>query len=692
MPSPQNPNRPPSPALFLAWRGLAQHRTRTALSGLAVALGAAMVVAGDVVSGAIVNALTQSEDVRAVAEGLFGQIDPMLKGIGGVVMLAAGFLIFNAFGMSVTQRRQQIGALRALGMTAGQVLRLVLVEAWLIGGAGTAVGVLAGPALGSGIVALLKAIDSPVLGAFDERGASPLSFVLAIALGLGVTSLAALVPARQAARHSPLAAITAPEGRQADQAWPRLATAGLSLQFVIALVLVFAPPARRVQYPVDILLTVAFGLAWIGSLAMLLPASVGWLGRAMAAPLGRLGGAAGRLMADNFRRGRSRVLLTTATLAVGLTFIIGLAGFFKFYFDELFRPALDDMRLAGGWIVSTFDIRAGVGGYADLQSLRLPRDAGDRIRRAVEGRAETAESYFVIVPELSYFYDAYFSFVLDPRFVRGAGSFYFEFTEGGWETALPILDSGCGLLVAPAIARRNNAGLGQTITVTGQRGPVDCVIAGVGRPFVGASIIGQAARQAFVSGEPFALYVAPRAGVDRTQLAADLNAAAARQGLHSLPVADLYALQTQVFETIPVMFNGFLLLAIVAAALGVVNTTLLSVTERRREFGLLRAVGATRAQVRAVVVGEAALIGVLGGGLGMAAGIGLVVCLATVYGANAMGVVDYQPWPAALRSILPAVWTGIIAGVASPLVCAVAAYLPARSILRGAAVESLRLE
>src|SRR3989304_2665675 len=117
----------------------------------------------------------------------------------------------------------------------------------------------------------------------------------------------------------------------------------------------------------------------------------------------------------------------------------------------------------------------------------------------------------------------------------------------------------------------------------------------------------------------------------------------------------------------PFMLNGFLLLAIVASALGVVNTTLLSVTERRRELGQVRALGGTRAQVRAIVVGEAALTGFVGGAAGLLAGSGLLLAFAAVYGGASMGVAGYQPLAALWTGLQPAWLGGGVSLILAPL-------------------------
>jgi putative ABC transport system permease protein len=128
----------------LSWRNLKQHPTRATLGALGVALGVAMVVAADTIGAAVRSAQSQS-----TAGIVAAQLEAALGAVGLVILAAAGFF-FNAFAMSVTQRRRQIGALRSLGMTRRQVMALVLVEALLTGGVGTALGLVAAPLVCAG--------------------------------------------------------------------------------------------------------------------------------------------------------------------------------------------------------------------------------------------------------------------------------------------------------------------------------------------------------------------------------------------------------------------------------------------------------------------------------------------------------------------------------------------------------------
>src|SRR5512139_959138 len=104
----------------LAWRNLRQHSTRTSLSILAIALGVATIIASSMTSQSIINAIGANE-MMASMQGIIDQLGDTMQMAGVGIGLVAGFMVFNAFLMSITQRRQQIGALRSLGMTRRQV-------------------------------------------------------------------------------------------------------------------------------------------------------------------------------------------------------------------------------------------------------------------------------------------------------------------------------------------------------------------------------------------------------------------------------------------------------------------------------------------------------------------------------------------------------------------------------------------
>jgi ABC-type antimicrobial peptide transport system permease subunit len=210
---------------------------------------------------------------------------------------------------------------------------------------------------------------------------------------------------------------------------------------------------------------------------------------------------------------------------------------------------------------------------------------------------------------------------------------------------------------------------------------------------VGASIISTKASELFGVEAPMALLLTPKSGVDRSSIEAELAALAERHPeIQIATLAGMTELQTQVFDMLPNLFNALLVLAIVVAALGAINTIMMSITERRRELSLLRAVGATQRQVNEVVLYEAALMGAVGGALGLIGGAGIIIILATVYGGNAWGVPDLDLWEAAWQAVQPGIMNGLVGLVVAPFICAGAALWPMRIILRGLAIASLQVE
>ncbi len=674
----------------LAWRTLGQSRLRTTLTVLGVTLGVATTVSAGMIRAALLNSLAGSEDAQAFMTGLLEQLGVTLDMIGVGITLAAGFLIFNAFAMAVTQRRQQIGGLRALGMTRHQVLRLVLIESLIVGSLGTVLGLATGPLLGKGIIMLMKAMLGEGVFVFAASNPALPSLLLAAALGMGVALLSALVPAWQAARVSPLTALREDLQRSTQSGFLRYALVGAGILLTLTVYLVIAPPGEWVAYPWDQNLAAACVLLWIVGWGLIAPALLGGMGRWLRGLFSARWGAVGRLVADNLQRGRGRATLTLLTLVVGLTMIVGLTGFIQMVSDLLI-PSLVGFERLRALIFAPFDISSGMAGYADLERIALPPDLLTDLPQVVGDRARVMDEWrFVIVPELSFFSSSYFSFVADPRDVQFSDDVFFDFVEGDWATAMPIMESGCGVLVPPMIASRNGVSVGETFEVTGKDGPVRCTLAGIGQTWVNASIISLAAKDDFPVTAPFLVHVVPLPGNDREQLKADLTTLAAGYAdVHLMEPEGMYSAQVKVIEALPDMLNALLLLALVAAALGVVNTTMMNVAERRRELGLLRAVGATRRQVRNVVVGEAALMGAVGGGLGLLVGVGVVIIIVVTYGGNSWGVPDLDLWEAAWRSAQPALVNALIGLIAAPFLCAVAAWLPARSILRSSAIETL---
>jgi putative ABC transport system permease protein len=517
----------------------------------------------------------------------------------------------------------------------------------------------------------------------------------AVGAGIGITLLATLIPAWRATRTAPLAALQSRTASGLEGNYARRALIGFVLILFLAVYLVLDPPARTsLSPPLDVALTgLLVGTCLIG-LILLLPLLVALTSSGFRW-LGRFSSAVPRLTADNLLRARSRVLLTILTLAIALLTITSVTGITTFSFQVVTTQIVAQYDIE--WIVAPVPgvedgvaVSWGILSKWDLATWVLSPEYLADLSALVKERALLVHVPQVEIPELAIM-PGLPVFVGDPAELSQSG--LFTFTEGDWATAQPIMESGCGLLLMPRMAHKHKAGLYDKITLQGIEGPVECTVAGLGTSsFMGTSILSVAAGPAFglEANHYFAVIVLPQPGVDRTALYADLKSLLDKHPGHSLIHVDpFFDNVADMVESLQVLLNSMLLLAILAATLGVVNTTLISVSERRRELGLLRAVGASRRQVTAIVIGEAALIGLLGGVIGLLAGIGLTAIFIAVNGGNMWGFQDLPLWASTWTSIRPALLNGSLGLLTAPFLCAGAAWLPARQILQGSIIEAI---
>jgi putative ABC transport system permease protein len=668
--------------LRLAWRNLIQGQLRTLLSITTMALGTAMTIASDVTARSLASTLERSEDLRTLMGGLMDQfaVVPRLAAVG--VGLAAGFFILNAFMISLAQRRRQIGLLRMQGATRRQVGWVMLAEILLI----CIIGCLLGAVLGFWAGQLVILTISRQLGegilVFTFTPTPPLIAIgLSALVGL-VGLLAGIAPAFLAARIPPLAAIKVQEEVGLSGKVGAITIAiGLSIIAAIWLWMVLRPPGNWVEFPWDGRLSFIVIGVWLLSLVILLPPLVDAGGLALRG-LERLG-PVGQLVVDNLRRGRRRVVMAALTLAMAVTLVIGVTGLIRFMFNSLMSTNIERAAASQAWVIAPFRFTSGMSGYSHLENISMPPQFLEELRQAVGSQGQLLTWRFVVVPEISSLGESYFSFVLDPREAQNAGRWVFEFQEGDWDTAQhAVRENGCGLLMLPLVAQRNGVSVGDRLQVTGPDGPVECDVAGIGSGYVAATIILDDGQGPFVSVDPISGLVVPNSFGVQDELEADLMAIVERHPESQLTtLGEMAELQTSVVDSVPMMFNALLLVAVAAATLGVVNNTVISVVERRAELALLRAVGATRRQIMRIIVGEAAMVGLLGGLWGGIAGAGVVILMVLVHGGNSWGVPDLDLWAAARDTLGPALVNGIWGIVFSPLVSAGAAWLAARGVM-----------
>jgi putative ABC transport system permease protein len=683
-------------------RGVDIDRVRSDLSQV---LSPELVVARAVVTGGVKG------NVVLVQAGL--------AVVGLIILFAAGFVILNAFAMSVTGRARELGALRALGMTRGcgraGVMRLVLAEAGLLGLAGTLMGVLAGLGLAWAVMRVMGTLqDAPL-------AVPPWAWPLGALMGLGVTLGAALYPAWRASRVSPIVA-TRPEASLASGWYVRsggrvgAVLLGLLLLGMIAYGVLGRPDVWDAQ------VVMVFGQgAILGATVLLLPGLVVPVAALCRPLVSRLLGSAGgqvigRLAADNLGRNRLRTALTAGALTAGLTIIVATSGLMtaglKGSVSRIRTMANEDGFVTGDLAAAVASQEMTVDNFLQyITSDDLGFDL-EPVMTALQplvesGLIEVTRYRFQTIPsELSAIPGAPGLFV-DPEVYMQVNNF--DFFEGDPGAALAWMQRGRAMLLMPITAARLSPSgseqpgvhVGDEILVRTDRGEVPFTVAGIGGGGFMMTVL------PYADGETYFGVTKPSfLGVvvsDKGGLRTEETLAQVEKAIRPFPGIKLHDYHSSLdplldmIDQLELLLNGLLLLAVVVAAMGVVNTMVINVAERQREIGLLRAVGATQRQVRRVIVAEAAVLGLLAALVAAVLGLLMLLSWGILVLPNGTASVGVRPdWDtirltlgAGLRDWCLAAAVSLVLG---PLVAALAAYVPARWAAALDVVDATRTE
>ncbi|MEU7279933.1 FtsX-like permease family protein [Streptomyces sp. NPDC045431] len=574
----------------------------------------------------------------------------------GVALFIGSFLIVNTFTMLVARRTREIALLRAIGASRRQVSRSVLLEALLVGLVASAGGLL----LGLGIAAVLPDVLSTGANVLP-RGplvVGPRSFVAALGVGVGVTVLAAWLPSRRAARVAPVEAMrTAAQPPTPARSRSRLRGAtGLALLVLGAGLLVSLTRAEDASE--ENLRTAMFGcslvLAALIVLAPLLAAPVIRL-------IGRLTvryGITGRLARENALRDPRRTAATAATLMISTALVSGLA-----VIGHSTGQALDRQAAAGlgaDYVISTRSTTTAV----DPAAVRRVADtAGVRTASAV-----TDSTLFTGggVREIS---------GVDPRTLDAVMKL--DFVSGSAE------DLGPGRI---ALSRTLARDLGLTTggrldaRVGRHQEPKPYTVVGVYQDNpIARDALGdrtEVAENAFLPGSVQRILVRTDDGADPETVERQLRAAVGNSPLLKVQgQGQLVAEAAGTLGDLLKVMYGMLAIGVVIGALGIVNTLAMSVAERTREIGVLRALGMDRTGVRRMIRLEAVGVAAFGTLLGMAGGL----FGAWSVGSLANGAMEQY-------ALAPPWGTLLLIGLLSLVIGAAAATVPAR---RAAALSPL---
>ncbi len=514
-----------------------------------------------------------------------------------IALFVGAFTIFNTFSITVGQRTRELALLRVVGASRRQVSRSVLGEAVIVGVVSSVIGTGLGVLAAVGLEDLLSAFgftlpSGPLV--FEAR-----TVVVALVVGVGVTVVSAISPARRAVRIPPIAAITDRQGGSEASGRHRLAR-GAAVALAGGALL-----AVGLSAPVVALVGAGAAAIFLGA-AMLAPAVARPLSSIIGRPLARALGAPGRLGRENSMRSPRRTAQTASALMIGIALVSAMA-VFGASVSRSATASVDD-AISANLIVSGTSTGSGSFSRSLAQAVtRVPGVNASLI--AYGGQFEVRQSVET----------------LKGVSTRGLSETVILHMTAGSPRALGAGD----LLVDSTTARNDHLFVGSTV-------PVKFALTGPSRMRIGGIFKANAVIGNFVVSQAFYLshFQDPLPGA--VLLKTDPNAAAER-AVHRL-LAPYPTVQVQTlaqFEKAQVasvnqllgLIYALLALAVVVALVGIVNTLMLSVFERTREIGLLRAVGMKRRQVRAMVRSESVILAVFGAVIGIVIGTAMGVAL-----------------------------------------------------------------
>jgi putative ABC transport system permease protein len=598
-----------------------------------------------------------SAEIRDQIDRVLGFVETALLVFAAVALFVGAFIIFNTFSILVAQRTREIGLLRAVGATRTQVVLSVLVEAVAVGLVASVVGLALGVVFAQLMIALLSAFGMEFIGtALQFR---PRTAAVALIAGTLVTVVSAVAPARRAVQVPPVVAIGG---------WFQLPGRSLRRRIVLGgLVTAFGVGSLLVGLFADV--PDALLVVGIGALATFI--GVGMLSALIARPLSAVVGGPFARASEPANLGRQNAMRSprrTASTAAALMIGVGLVGFITIAAASVKASATKTIQdtLRADYILQAGGI-AQVGGVSPQVADRLRAEPAvglvSEIRTGQFGLDDAATTLVGVDP-------ATLPEVLD--------------LKAADRDALEALTDR-GVLVRDTVAEDRGWTVGDRVEMVFQKPgarevPIDGVFAidGLSADYL---ITLPAYQEDFVQGFDAQVYVlgTPDASAEELRAAVD-RAVAPFPTVQVLDQAEYIAGQTRQIDGLLAFMQALLGLSIIIALLGIANTLGLSIIERTRELGLLRAVGMSRRQLRAMVRWEALIIGVIGALLGLA--IGLFFGWALVKAMRDQGVTELSV--PAMRLALYVVLAAL-AGV-------IASLLPARRAARLNILESISFE
>jgi putative ABC transport system permease protein len=585
-----------------------------------------------------------SADSAGISEGV-DFIRYFLLAFAAIALAVGSFVIYNTLSITLAQRVREFATLRTLGASRKQIMRSVLLEGFALGVLASVLGLFGGVALAKGLSAVFDAMDLSM----PQAGLvlATRTIVVSLVLGVGITMLATIIPARRAMAIPPIAAVregaTLPPGRLTRHAWLRPVTA------VLAIVLLVWGAAGGLDTGSSLLVTglgclFMFIAFWLVSSRLVVP-----IASAVGQPSERIAGAAGRLALRNSQRNPVRTSRTAAALMIGLALVTlvatlgaGMRGSAETSLDDLVDA---DYVLTSENGYSTFpaaagDALAGVDGVQVASSVRSDNAVAFGEEIGVMGMERDSDETFNVF------------------LVEGS-----ELTPGRL--------TGDQAILRESFAEQHHLAIGDQFQITTASGtPLDLTVASLQAPRSIDKLEPLLAKVAIPQEKFDASFPRPRnlfAFVEIDGDATPENTAALQSALQGFP--DL-ALATEAgwveerasgLDMVLNLFYVLLALSVIVSLFGMVNTLILSVFERTRELGMLRAVGMTRRQVRRMVRQESVITALIGAAVGLPLGMFLAALVSNALSDEGIGF--QVPWVQLVAFTIVAVIAGVLAAI-----------------------------
>lgn len=593
----------------------------------------------------------------------------LMMSVSSLFALFVGlFIIYNSFGIAVTERRSEIGILRALGATSGQIRWLFVTEGALMGAVGSAVGLFAGLLLARGMAVTVETLVNDLYGMPQSRGEVVVDtslLALAFALGVATSVIASLVPAGSAARVNPVQSLQKGKYQTLSTRESRLRVMLACAAFVASLACLAFGSVRWFFYA-SYLLAIAVAL-------LLTPALSLGLTRLLRPILGRLRPVEGLLAADSLSRSPRRTSAVVAALMLSLALVASFGGIARSSYGSILRWVETELD-PDLWVMASRDI--------GTRTIRFPPTMAPELR-GIDGVARVqmlredrivfrGTPVMVLAVELS-------GMVEQMRLAP---------VEGEVAPMLRELEAWRGLLVSDNLAQLQHLSRGDILELAAPGGTIRLPIAGIVVDYsdqLGTIFMDRTLFQHYWHDDSvnfFRVYLEPGA-----QLAAVRDR-----------ILEQYAGKRQVFVLNNDELRRYILritdqwlgltyiqvaIAVIVAVFGIVNTLTVSITDRRRELGILRAVGGLQRQVRRTIRIEALSIAVIGIALGLGLGAINLYFTLEIVRRDLIGMrLEYSYPLTVMLAVVPVILAAAF----------VAALWPASSAARGSLVQALEYE